>query len=274
MTEPAAARWRHMLEEWALPDELLAGAPESPYGWSPELWKRRAQIAREQGNQTPTVEAVRALLPEHGSLLDVGAGTGRASLLFAGEGIRVTGVEQNPELSTQFQRHAAEEGVAVAAVEGAWPEVAGSVGIHDVAVCAHVVYDVQDIEPFLSELAAHARIGVVVELTPNHPWSGLAPYYFALHGLTRPAGPTYRDFVDLVIEACDEEPEVEVWTRSGQVWFESRDEILDHYQKRLLLSADRRGELRDLLSAEIEEDGPRLFVGSRDRTIVTVWWRT
>jgi SAM-dependent methyltransferase len=263
-----------MLEEWALPDDLLDRAPESPYGWSPELWKRRSQIAREEASDTPTVAALRAMLPERGSLLDVGAGTGRASIAFAVEGVRVTGVEKNPELSAEFRRRAAEEGVIVTAVDGTWPEVAGSVGIHDVAVCAHVVYDVQVAGPFLTELVSRTRIGVVVELTPEHPWSGLTPYYLALHGLTRPAGPTYVDFLDVVTETCGVRPEFEVWIRRGQVWFESWDEILDHYQKRLVLSEDRRGELRELLSPEVEADGGRWFVGSRDRTIVTVWWPT
>jgi hypothetical protein len=58
------------------------------------------------------------------------------------------------------------------------------------------------------------------------------------------------------------------------VWFESWDEILDHYQKRLVLPRRRREELRELLVPEVVEDDGRFYVGSRERTIVTVWWRT
>jgi SAM-dependent methyltransferase len=263
-----------LLEDWALPDDLLDRAPESPYGWSPELWKRRAQVAREQGNETPTVVAVRSLLPDRGSLLDVGAGTGRASLLYAEEGHAVTAVEKNPDLLTHLDRRAAEKGIRIAEIEGSWPEAAGSVGMHDVAICAHVVYDVHDIRPFLTALISHVRAGIVVELTPDHPWSGLAPYYRRLHDLDRPDGPTYRDFVEVVAEVWPREPQVEVWRRSGQVWFETWDEILDHYSKRLVLPADRRHELRDLLEPEVRVHGDRLYVGSRERIIVTVWWRT
>ena len=274
MTESATARWRRLLEEWALPQELLDAVPDSPYGWSPDLWKRRAQIAREQGSETPTSDVIRSLLPANGTLLDVGAGTGRASLMHAADGHLLTAVEKNPELAEQYRQRAAELGVAGKLVEGVWPVVAGAVAVHDVAMCAHVVYDVQDIEPFVSTLARHGRAGVVVELTPDHPWSGLAPYYRALHGLPRPEGPSFRDFVEVVEQVCSIHPVVEVWTRPGQVWFESWDEILDHYGKRLVLPRHRWDELRELLAPETGEDDGRLYVGSRERTMVTVWWHT
>ncbi|MDH3397575.1 MAG: methyltransferase domain-containing protein [Acidimicrobiia bacterium] len=272
MTDAASVRWRRWLEEWAIPLELMEAVPDSPYGWSPELWKRRAQVAREQGSQTPTSDIIRSLLPASGTLLDVGAGTGRASLVHAAEGYSLTAVEKNPDLAEGFRQRATEQGVSAELVEGAWPDIAGSVDRHDVAMCAHVVYDVADIEPFLSALARHARVGVVVELTPGHPWSDLLPYYRALHRLERPHGPTYADFVEVVEEVCEASPHVETWTRPGQVWFESWDEILDHYGKRLVLPRSRWSELRELLVPETKDDAGRLYVGSRDRTIVTVWW--
>jgi len=273
MIEPATARWRRLLEEWALPDDLLAAVPDSPYGWSPELWKRREQIAGEQATETLTSAIVRSLMPVRGSLLDVGAGTGRASLPHAVEGHRLTAVEKNPELAAGLRQRAAERGLAVELIEGVWPNVATDVDLNDVAMCAHVVYDVQDVRPFLASLAEHARAGVVVELTPDHPWSGLTPYYRALHDLERPDGPTYRDFVSVVEQVCGVQPQVEVWTRPGQVWFENWDEILDHYQKRLVLPRHRRKELRELLGPEVVADAGRFYVGSRERTLVTVWWR-
>ena len=272
MTESPVGRWRRLLEEWALPQDLLDSVPDSPYGWSPELWLRRAQIAQEQEFETPTSHVLRALLPPRGTLLDVGAGTGRASLPHVAEGHQLVAVEKNPDLADGFRRQSRELGVEAVLVEGVWPEVAGTIEIHDVAMCAHVVYDVQEIEPFLAALCERARVGVVVELTPDHPWSGLTPYYRALHELDRPDGPTYEDFAEVVVQVCGVQPQVEVWTRPGQVWFESWDEILDHYGRRLVLPRHRWSELRDLLAPETENDHGRLFVGSRDRTIVTIWW--
>lgn len=274
MTETAVARWRRLLEEWAIPPELLEAVTDSPYEWSTELWERRTQIAREQGFLTPTSEIIRSLLPAPGTVLDVGAGTGRASLTFAEGGHRLTAVEKDQGLAEGFRQRSVELAVAAELVEGVWPSVAPTVAAHDVAMCVNVVYDVQDIEPFLVALAGRARVGVVVELTPDHPWAGLAPYYRLLHGLERPDGPTHEDFVKVVEEVCGTQPQVEVWTRPGQAWFESWDEILDHYGKRLVLPRNRWVEIRELLASEIEDDGGRLYVGGRERTIVTVWWRT
>ena len=274
MTETASNRWRRLLEEWAIPQALLDAVTDSPYGWSTELWKRRTQIAREQGFETPTGEVVRSLLGSAGTLLDVGAGTGRASLIHGAAGHPLTAVEKDPGLAAGFEQRAAEMGVGAVLVEGAWPDVAPKVDIHDVAMCANVVYDVQDIEPFLATLAHHGRVGVVVELTVDHPWLGLAPYYRALHQLERPQGPTYEDFVEVVREVCAIRPKVEIWTRPGHAWFESWDEVLDHYGKRLVLPPGRRRELEVLLAPDTEVEGDRLYVGTRERTMVTIWWRS
>jgi SAM-dependent methyltransferase len=273
MTGRASDRWRRLLEEWAIPQELLDAVSDSPYGWSTELWKRRTQTAREQGFEPPTGEVVRSLLGSAGTLLDVGAGTGRASLLHAADGHRLTAVEKDSRLAAEFRQRANELGIAALLVEGVWPDVEDEVSVDDVAMCANVVYDVQEIEPFMAALSRHGRGGVVIELTVDHPWSSLAPYYRALHHLERPQGPTYEDLVEVVQEVCGVRPEVEVWTRPGQTWFESWDEILDHYGQRLVLPPRRRGELEALLAPEIEVDGGRIYVGTRERTMVTVWWR-
>ena len=273
MTESPVDLWRRRLQEWALPDRLLEAVPISPYGWSLQFWTRREQAARELDEEIFTSTVVRSLLPVGGSFLDVGAGTGRASVPLVTEGYRLTAVEKNPELAASLAERAAQHHGALEVVEGIWPDVGDTIQVHDVAMCANVVYDVQEIEPFLSTLTALARVGVVVELSPKHPRSNLAPYFNALHRLDRPDGPTYEDFVNVVKQVCGVRPHVEVWCRPGQIWFESWDEILDDYAQRLLLPGDRRKELRELLASEVEEDDGRFYVGSRERTIVTVWWR-
>lgn len=273
MTGTSSDRWRRLLEEWAIPQELLDAVADSPYGWSTQLWQRRTQIAREQGFESTTSEVVEALLGPAGTLLDVGAGTGRASLLHGAGGHPLTAVEKDPGLAADFKQRAAEMGVDAKLVEGTWPDVAPRVDIYDVAMCANVVYDVQEIQPFLEALVRHGRVGVVVELTVDHPWSGLAPYYRALHQLERPQGPTHEDFVEVVREVCAVRPEVKVWGRPGHTWFESWDEILDHYGQRLVLPPGRRRELRALLEPEADVEGDRIYIGSRERNMVTVWWR-
>ncbi len=264
-------RWRSQLEAWALPPELLTTASQSPYGCDPALWQRRTALARREGD-TPTTVRLRRLLGRTGTLLDVGAGTGRASLPLAAAGYRLTAVERSPEMLEALRAEAAELGVEVATVEGAWPEVAEQVGGHDVALAAHVVYDVPDLRPFLAAMSDRADRAVVLELTAAHPWAGLGPYYQALHGLDRPAGPTVDDLVAAIAEIFHLQPGVERWSRPGQLWFEDRAELLAFYGRRLLIPARRRDELWTALRPDVVERDGRLAVGPTQRDLATVWF--
>ena len=266
----AAERWRQQLAAWALPAELLGTVPESPYGWPPALWRRRAETAAARGETTPTLARVLALGGAGGSVLDVGAGTGRASLTLARQGHHITAVEPNPDMLLGLRELTADLPVEV--VEGSWPEVAGRVAVHDVAMCAHVVYDVADVGPFLWGLHQHGARGVVIELTAVHPWAHLGRYYRALHNLERPSGPTAADLAEVVAEVTGTVPEVERWTRPPDLWFESIGEVLEFYGRRLVVPRTRWKELESLLAPEIVDEGGRFRLGGEDRALVTIWW--
>ncbi len=265
----AAEHWRKQLEGWAIPAELLATVESSPYEWPVELFKRRRRVEADRQEEPFTTELLRRLLPKQGSLLDIGAGTGRASLPLAVEGHSLTAVEPNEAMRRGWAQEAA--GMRVNLIEGRWPEVADQVPVHDVAVAAHVVYDVSEIAPFLLTLANRVRVAVVLELTQAHPWSSYATYYRVLHDLERPSGPTVDDLVALV-EELGWKPSCELWEREGSVWFESWDEIEELMARRLVLPAARRGELRELLRPDLRERDGRLYLGDDRRKMATVWW--
>lgn len=270
MRVSAAEQWRRQLADWTLPEHLLKAVPDSPYTWPETLWKRRAASAIERGEITPTTARVVALAGARGSVLDVGAGTGRASLPLARLGHPVTAVERNDGMLTGLRELAT--GLPVEVVQGSWPDVAGQVGSHRVSMCAHVVYDVGDIGPFLVALADRATAGVVIELTETHPWTHLGPYYQALHGLSRPTGPNADDLAAVVQEVSGITPVLERWTRPPDLWFESRDEIIELYGRRLVLPRDRWPELDYILGPEIIEKNGRFLFGTDVRQFVTLWW--
>ena len=243
-----AERWRLQLEAWRIPDELLDAVEDSPYGWPQALWKRRSRAAIDEP-EPRTLQIVRDLLGQFGSLLDVGAGRGRASLPLAAEGNRLTAVEPDPGMASGLREDAAARGVAVEVIEGSWPEVSASVEPVDVAMSAHVVYDVHEIIPFLAAMQKKARGAVVIELSDRHPWAGLAPHYRVLHGLERPDGPTADDLIEVVSEMLERPPQVERWHRSGGLHFESIDEIREMFGRRLVLPRNRWEELDDVLEA-------------------------
>jgi SAM-dependent methyltransferase len=269
----ATDRWRAELEAWVIPQSLLDAAEESPYGWAPWVWARLSAAARS-GPPPITFEIVRDLLGGHGSVLDVGAGRGRASLPLAVLGHDLTAVEPDTGMADGFEEDAARLGVSARLVRGRWPEVAGEIPEADVVMSANVVYDVPYIGPFLVALNNTARRAVVIEMAGRHPRVVTAPLFRAVHGVDRPGGPSVDDLVAVIVEELGIRPNVERWERPGTIWFESWDEILAFYGRRVTLPMARRPELRPLLESQVTEKNGLLYVGDRVGRHCTLWWRT
>ena len=184
----AAVRWRRDLAAWAIPEPILAAAPEDPYRFPSELFRRRAARASAGVDPpTPTTERALEALPEGGTVLDVGCGSGATSLPLVGHVATITGVDESARMLAAFSSAAAEAGVASATVEGRWPDMAADVDVADVVCSGHVLYNVPELGPFALALDGHARRRVVVELTERHPWAWMGDLWIRFHDLERPA---------------------------------------------------------------------------------------
>lgn len=241
----AADRWRAALAAWAIPHEILAGAPESPWGFPPALF------APAIGDPPDTPSRRRALdnLPDGGSVLDVGAGAGAASLALTPPARRIVAVDESSGMLDAFAGNAERAGVDHGAVLGRWPDVASSVEDADVVVCHHVVYNVADLDRFARLLTDHARRRVVVELTARHPQSALNPLWKHFWDLSRPDGPTADDAVAVLNELAIT-PTVDRWQRPPRTGAGTRADIVAFARRRLCLPADRDAEIDALLGAE------------------------
>ena len=269
----ATDRWRAELEAWVIPQRLLDAAEESPYGWAPWVWARLSAAARS-GPPPITLEVAAGMLGDHGSVLDVGAGRGRASLPLAAAGHDLTAVEPDTGMADGFEEEAARLGVSARLIRGRWPDVAGEAPEADVVVSANVVYDVAPIGPFLAALNDTARRGVVIEMTERHPRVNTAHLFRAVHGVDRPDGPSVDDLVDVIVEEFGIRPDVERWERPATLWFEDWDEILAFYGRRIALPIARHPELQPLLEPQVTEQDGRFYVGDRVGRHSTLWWRT
>lgn len=266
---PAAEGWAESLAGWALPAELLASVDQSPYAWPARVFARTATRRPDP----VTGPLLLQLLPEAGTLIDVGAGTGRLSLPIAAAGHRVLAVEPNAAMAAELERGAASMTGSVAVVRRRWPEVAAAVGPHDVALTANVVYDVADIGPFLQALDHSATLAVVVELTQRHPWDGLRGYYRSLHDVELPDGPTVDDLVAVIGEVIGVTPQRCDWPSPRSLTFESRDALLELYATRLCVPDDRRSELEQLIGDDIEEiDDGAFALRLPSGGMTTLWW--
>ena len=228
------AEWAAMLGAWAIPDELVAAAPATPYFFDPAVFIAAAADAAARPDDTVSDRVAREALPEGGTVLDVGAGAGAASIRLGAA--TVIGVDPNRALLDAFRAGVAGRGGAAVCVEGTWPAAAsgGAVPLADVVVCHHVIYNVANLADFVTALAEHARRRVVLEFTAEHPMAWMRPYWRALHGLEQPHRPNAEDALG-VIAALGYDVRAERWTRRYQMLGEAGDEQLAPIARRLCL---------------------------------------
>jgi SAM-dependent methyltransferase len=254
-------RWRRDLQAWAVPDEILARAERSPWGHQVTRFADRADqaVARPRGW---SYERAASLLPQHGSVLDLGCGAGAAPLPLAGRAAFLTGVDRSADMLAAFVQRAQGIGVDAVAVEGDWPAMADAVGPHDVVVGHHVVYDTQDLAEFLTAATAHARHGVVLELPPRHPMTWMAPLWRRFWDLERPTTPTADDVVALLRALRVRRLCVHRWVREDvdPAVFDDRVALVT---RRLCLPEDREPEV----AAYLAELPPVTH-----REVVTISW--
>src|SRR5947209_7283494 len=252
----SAEGWAAALADWAIPPEILAGAPVSPWEFPPGILERRAD--RASTVRTPSDRLADAALPAGGSVLDVGCGAGAASLPLAGRAWLIAGVDVDPRALGEFRTRVESAGVRALTVEGRWPEVSDRVPTVDVAVCHHVAYNVPNLDAFARRLTEKARARVVLELTLVHPRTYLNDLWLRFHGLERPTRPTADD-AEAVLREAGLEVEREDWTPSEpSTWFESLDEAVAWTARALCLTRDRQAELARLIEPSLRRAGGML----------------
>jgi SAM-dependent methyltransferase len=258
-SDPLLDRWRADLASWAIPDEILAQAPESPWIHPVSMFTVDDEIPDSRSH-----EVARAALPDGGSVLDVGSGGGRASVALVPPAAALVAVDHQQGMLDAFADAATRRGVHARGFLGDWPDVADEVPECDVVVCHHVAYNVADIGPFLRALDAHARHRVVLELPLHHPLSHLNPLWKQFWHLDRPTGPTAHDLYAIAralgFNAHLEEWDDESWGRRVDL---PEAERVRFARIRLCLSEDRDAELAAALIAQADAE---------PRAVATVWW--
>jgi SAM-dependent methyltransferase len=266
----ALERWREQLAAWAIPPSLLDAARESPWALPTQVFARRTDRYLAEPAGPSHARAVEALTTR-GTVLDVGAGAGAASLPLHERIDALTAVDTSEQMLGQLTVRAERLGIPTRVVTGRWPDVGDRVPTADVVLCHHVFYNAPDLADFALALQRHAGRRVVVELTESHPMHVLNPLWLRLHGLRRPTGPTAADAVAVLREAGIE-PHGEAWRRPRGSEYGSFDELVDATVRRVCVPADRRDEVVDaLLELGVDPDHP-MDLGSAGRELVTLWW--
>jgi SAM-dependent methyltransferase len=263
-------RWRDDLAAWAIPDEIARSVAESPWVLPREVFARRADRLT-QAPAGPSYERAWEALAPQGTVLDVGAGAGAASLPLAGRTTLLTAVDTDDAMLAKLAGRADALGLPVRTVRGRWPDVAPGVASADVVTCHHVVYNVPGLEPFLTALTSHARRRVVVEMTASHPLTSLNELWLRFHGLARPSGPTAPDLLTVLSKLGLPARHTE-WNRTGDADYASFGELVEVTRRRVCLPPERADEVREaLIDLGTDPDRPA-DLGSSGRDLVTIWW--
>ncbi|MCH9017442.1 MAG: class I SAM-dependent methyltransferase, partial [Chloroflexi bacterium] len=154
----ATQRWTEMVRaEHAQSDSMRKEDPPA------DSWNNLAQNFRADPRRSDDalVDHLRRVIALGQVVLDVGAGGGRLALPLALDAQKVIAVEPSPSMCRVLRESATEFDVLnVEVVESGWLEA--DVPRADVAICAHVLYVIQDIEAFVRKMEENAGMVLVI----------------------------------------------------------------------------------------------------------------
>jgi CTP:molybdopterin cytidylyltransferase MocA len=271
------AAWAARVRDNAAQVDRHREIPDGADFYAPVTGLFRADPAR---TDEPALAALLELVEPGETWLDIGAGAGRYALpiarALAPTGGRVIAVDASSGMLDAQRELAAEHGVDnVTAVHARWPPDNLAPFAADVALIAHVGYDIERIGPFLAGMEASAGRLCVAVLMERQPSSIADVCWPIVHGETRVALPALPSFVEL-LRAMGRTPSIERLEREPRR-FASRDELEGFLRRQLWVApgsaADRRfvAALDDLIQADA--DGRVGLIGQQPLPVGIVTWK-
>lgn len=220
--------------------------------WSDDdFWRPYARFFRldPRREDDPVLDVLLSMLNSGGTALDVGGGAGRLALPMALKCSHVHVVEPSLSMISQLRESAAEAGIDnVSVTQAVWESA--EVDAADAVLCAHVVYGVSDIEPFIRKLQAHANSLVVILSFIESPMNRISRFWQPVHGEERIDMPALPELVNALWE-MGIYPDVQMLAPVMPDKFEDREVALTQLRNRLYV---REGSEEDnrLQSAMVE----------------------
>lgn len=201
----AALAWAMQVRANREQVDRVREAPDGPDFYASTSSMFRADPDRE-GDEV--VEALLALARPTDTWLDVGAGAGRYALPLARRVHEVVAVDPSSTMLRTLRELAAEHEIGnVRPIEARWPIASGEAPSADVALIAHVGYDIESIRPFLDALESAAGRLCVAVLMERPPAALAERLWPPVHGEARVQLPALDAFVSL-LRARGRTPEV------------------------------------------------------------------
>lgn len=233
--------------------ERIREVPDGADFYAPVTSLFRADPTR---TDDPVLDALLGLVRSGDTWLDVGAGAGRFALPLARaldpSGGSVVALDPSRSMLEGLRDIAEDYAIEnVRVVEARWPPddpgAAGAFGA-DVALIAHVGYDIEDIGPFLRALEDAADRLCVAVMMERVPASAADPFWPPVHGEARVALPAMPEVVE-ILEARGRRPSVER-VRIEARRFETRDALAGFVRRQLWI--DPSGPKEPLFQAALD----------------------
>ncbi|MCH7579796.1 MAG: class I SAM-dependent methyltransferase, partial [Chloroflexi bacterium] len=165
MTEPVqpidyVQRWRELIRARREQHDAACAAQGRT---TDDYWARRAEgfrkFVQEAGKQAdPFIDCIVKELRPADSVLDVGAGTGRHTVVLARHAKHVTALDPSVSMLNFLREDIESQGLDnVDVIEGGWPEAAANAPRVDVMISAHVLYPIEDVVSFLKTFDQQAE---------------------------------------------------------------------------------------------------------------------
>ena len=208
------------------------------------------------------LDALLAIAEPDDHWLDIGAGAGRYALPLALRVAEVVAVEPSASMRNALRTGKAEHGLDnVRIVAGTWPDALLDLGeppVADVALAAHVGYDIEAIGPFLDAMERAAGRLCVAMLTDQSPASVADPFWPLVHGMDRVPLPALPELAEL-LRARGRATEIMRVERAPRT-FDSFDGLATFLRRQLWITDDGEKDLafRAALAGmarELDDDG-------------------
>lgn len=229
----------------------------------------------------PVLEVLRSLLRPGETWLDIGAGAGRYALpiamALAPSGGEVIALDTSAAMLAGLGEIATQHGIDnVRSIQGRWPPADSDLASFqaDVALIAHVSYDIADIGPFVRAMESSARRLAVALLMERQPSSIADVCWPTVWGEERVPLPALPEFVELLL-AMGRRPQVQRLEREPRR-FSSRDELTGFLRRQLWVEPGSAADARFLEALEplleTDDDGRVGLAGQRPLPIGIVTW--